>query len=45
MNEGDGRVRRAYGENDSRLVELKTRYHPTNLFRMNHNIRPATSTR
>jgi FAD/FMN-containing dehydrogenase len=39
--EGD-RVRNAYGENYERLVALKTKYDPTNLFRMNQNIKPST---
>ncbi len=39
--EGTDRVRHAYGENFERLVELKTRYDPTNLFRLNQNINPA----
>ena len=34
------RVRRAYGPNCERLVELKRRYDPDNLFRLNHNIDP-----
>jgi FAD/FMN-containing dehydrogenase len=34
-------VRAAYGANYDRLVELKTKYDPTNLFRMNQNIRPS----
>jgi FAD/FMN-containing dehydrogenase len=34
-------VRAAYGPNYDRLVELKNRFDPTNLFRMNQNIRPS----
>ena len=34
------RVRQAYGPNHERLVELKRRYDPDNLFRLNHNIDP-----
>jgi FAD/FMN-containing dehydrogenase len=33
-------VRSAFGDNYDRLVELKTKYDPTNLFRMNQNIKP-----
>jgi FAD/FMN-containing dehydrogenase len=40
-DEGD-LVRTAYGPNYERLVELKTRYDPTNLFRLNQNIPPRT---
>jgi FAD/FMN-containing dehydrogenase len=40
QDEGD-RVRAAYGENYDRLVQLKEQYDPTNLFRMNQNIRPS----
>lgn len=39
--EGDGRVRAAYPGIYERLVELKNKYDPTNLFRMNQNIRPT----
>jgi FAD/FMN-containing dehydrogenase len=38
--EGDERVRAAYGKNYDRLVEVKTRWDPGNLFRMNKNIAP-----
>jgi len=37
----DSRVREAYGENWERLTQLKRRYDPANLFRLNANIKPA----
>ncbi|WP_162054659.1 FAD-binding oxidoreductase [Pontibacter pamirensis] len=38
------RVRAAYGPNYERLVEVKTKYDPANLFRTNQNIVPSTLT-
>ena len=37
---GDAAARAAYGNNFDRLVEIKTKYDPTNLFHMNVNIPP-----
>jgi len=42
-DEGEARVRAAYpGPTWDRLAAIKRRYDPTNLFRLNQNIPPAT---
>ncbi len=40
-DEGEDRVRTSFGKNYDRLVEIKKKYDPTNLFRLNQNIKPA----
>jgi FAD/FMN-containing dehydrogenase len=39
--EGEDRVKEAYGEHYEQLVALKDKYDPTNLFRLNQNVRPT----
>jgi FAD/FMN-containing dehydrogenase len=41
-DEGDDRTQAAYGGNYDRLIEIKTRWDPANLFRMNKNVQPRT---
>jgi len=38
--EGDERIRAAYGKNYDRLVEVKTKWDPENFFRLNKNLLP-----
>ena len=40
-DEADGRVQASYGPNYRRLSEIKRKYDPDNLFRVNQNIKPA----
>jgi FAD/FMN-containing dehydrogenase len=41
MDEGQERLRASYRENYNRLVMIKNKYDPTNLFRVNQNITPT----
>ncbi|MEJ2010556.1 MAG: FAD-binding oxidoreductase [Acidobacteriota bacterium] len=43
--EGQERVREAFGQNFDRLLALKNQYDPTNFFRPNANIKPAAQAR
>jgi len=42
-DEGEDRVKKTYGDNYERLVAIKNKYDPGNLFRMNQNIKPTRS--
>jgi FAD/FMN-containing dehydrogenase len=43
MEEGEDRIKATYGDNYARLQEIKQKYDPENLFRVNQNIKPAGS--
>jgi FAD/FMN-containing dehydrogenase len=40
-DEGEDRVKAFYGDNYARLVTIKSKYDPNNLFRVNQNIKPS----
>jgi hypothetical protein len=41
MEEGEDRIRAAYGDNYDRLIAVKNPYGATNFFRVYQNIKPA----
>jgi len=41
MDEGTDSVQAAYRDNYTQLAQIKARYDPNNLFRVNQNIKPA----
>jgi FAD/FMN-containing dehydrogenase len=41
MEEGEERIKATYGDNYKKLVKIKTKYDPKNLFRVNQNIKPS----
>jgi hypothetical protein len=43
MDEGDERISASYQENYQRLAEVKKKYDPGNLFRVNQNIKPVAA--
>ena len=43
FEEGDNLMHNAFGANYERLVEIKYEYDPTNLFRLDQNIKPTVS--
>ena len=42
MDEGQERVKASYRQNYDRLVDIKTKYDPGNLFKVNQNIKPRS---
>jgi len=41
MEEGQERIKATYRDNYKRLVAIKTKYDPDNLFHVNQNIKPT----
>lgn len=44
MEEGEERIRATYGDNYEKLEQIKAKYDPENLFRVNQNIKPLVTT-
>ena len=44
MDEGEDRIKATYGDNYKKLTEIKAKYDPDNLFRVNQNIKPQKAT-
>jgi len=42
MDKGENRVKDRYCDNYDRLAAVKAKFDPTNLFRVNQNIQPAS---
>lgn len=42
-DENEDTIRASFGSNYSRLVEVKTKYDPTNFFRVNQNVKPDSA--
>jgi hypothetical protein len=40
-DEATGRLQAAYGDNYKRLAQVKAKYDPNNVFRVNQNVKPA----
>ena len=40
MDEGEDMVKAGYGDNYTRLAQIKAKYDPNNFFHINQNIRP-----
>jgi hypothetical protein len=45
LEEGEGQLRASFGSHYDRLVDVKTRWDPTNTFRLNHNVPPRQKQR
>jgi FAD/FMN-containing dehydrogenase len=43
MDEGEQRIKATYGDNYEKLVHIKTKYDPENLFHINQNIKPSVN--